>query len=68
MPKLPRLSAKEAVVFIESKGFVFSRQSGSHAQYYRDGIRITLPIHGNVILHPKIVKQIYVAIEGLGKN
>lgn len=68
MPKLPRLNAKDAVELIESKGFVFGRQSGSpgsHAQYYRDGIRITLPIHGSTILHPKIVKQIYIAIEGL---
>lgn len=65
MPKLPRLSAKDAAYLIESKGFVFSRQSGSHAQYYYEGIRITLPIHGSTILHPKIVKQIFVAIEGL---
>lgn len=65
MPKLPRLSAKDAVELIESKGFVFARQSGSHSQYYRDGIRITLPIHGSTILHPKIVKQICLATEGL---
>lgn len=67
MPKTPRLSAKEAVDLIESEGFVFSRQAGSHAQYYRDGIRITLPMHSNAILHPKIIKQIYVAIESLRK-
>jgi predicted RNA binding protein YcfA (HicA-like mRNA interferase family) len=65
MPKLPRLSVKEAITLIESKGFVFGRQSGSHAQYYREGTRITLPIHANAILHPKIVKQIYLAIESL---
>ncbi|MFZ2303468.1 MAG: type II toxin-antitoxin system HicA family toxin [Minisyncoccia bacterium] len=68
MPKSPRLSAKEAVDLIEGKGFVFGRQAGSHAQYYREGIRITLPIHGSAILHPKIVKQIYLAIESFGKN
>ncbi|MDO8603983.1 MAG: type II toxin-antitoxin system HicA family toxin [bacterium] len=67
MPKLPRLSAKEAVELIESKGFIFGRQSGSHAQYYCNGVRITLPIHGSTILHPKIVKQIYTAIESLKK-
>lgn len=67
MSRLPRLSAKEAVELIESKGFVFGRQSGSHAQYYCNGVRITLPIHNNTILHPKIVKQIYVAIESAGK-
>lgn len=67
MPKLPRLTAREAVELVESKGFVFGRQSGSHAQYYCEGLRITLPIHGSVILHPKIVKQIYLAIESSKK-
>ncbi|MBI5400713.1 MAG: type II toxin-antitoxin system HicA family toxin [Candidatus Yonathbacteria bacterium] len=67
MPKLPRLNAKEAVELIESKGFMFGRQAGSHAQYYCEGLRITLPIHGSTILHPKIVKQIYLAIKSLGK-
>ncbi|MBI5077996.1 MAG: type II toxin-antitoxin system HicA family toxin [Candidatus Yonathbacteria bacterium] len=67
MSKSPRLSVKEAIDLIESEGFVFIRQSGSHAQYYREGVRITLPIHSNTILHPKIVKQIYVAIESLRK-
>lgn len=67
MPKLPRLSVKEAVELIEDKGFVFGRQSGSHAQYYCKDVRITLPIHNNAILHPKIVKQIYVAIESARK-
>ena len=67
MPKSPRLSVREAIDLIEREGFVFNRQVGSHAQYYREGIRITLPIHGNTILHPKIIKQIYVAIESLKK-
>lgn len=67
MPKTPRISAKEAVTLIESKGFVFGRQGGSHAQYYRDGVRITVPIHGSTILHPKIIKQIYLAIESFKK-
>lgn len=67
MPKLPRISAREAVELVESNGFVFGRQSGSHAQYYRDGVRVTLPIHSSVILHPKIVKQVYLAIESFKK-
>ena len=62
MPKLPRLTNKEAVDLLVKAGFVFSRQTGSHAQYYKDGIRVTVPIHNNKELHPKIVKQIYSAI------
>lgn len=67
MSKSPRLSVKEAISLIEREGFVFGRQVGSHAQYYRSGIRVTLPIHSNAILHPKIVKQVYTAINSLKK-
>lgn len=68
MPKSARLNVREAVQLIESKGFVLIRQSGSHAQYFYNNIRITLPTHNNTILHPKIVKQIYSAIELSEKN
>lgn len=64
MPKLPSLSVKEALSLIETNGFIFSRQSGSHAQYYKDGVRITIPIHNNRNLHPKIIKQI---LKGIGQ-
>ncbi len=63
MPKQPRLSAKDAIKLVEENGFVFSRQTGSHAQYYKNGLRITIPIHGDNILHPKIVKNIFETIE-----
>ena len=62
MPRPPRFTAKEAILLLEENGFVFSRQSGSHAQYYKNGIRVTVPIHTDKILHPKIVKQILSAI------
>jgi len=58
MPKQERLTAKDAVKLLVKAGFIFSRQSGSHAQYFRNGERITVPIHGDRILHPKITKQI----------
>ncbi len=62
MPKLPSLNTKDAIRLIEENGFIFSRQSGSHTQYYRDGVRVTIPVHDNKSLHPKIVKQILIAI------
>lgn len=62
MPILPRLNVKDAVKLLEENDFVLSRQKGSHAQYYKNGIRVTVPIHNNDYLHPKIVKQIYLAI------
>jgi predicted RNA binding protein YcfA (HicA-like mRNA interferase family) len=62
MPRQQRLTAKEAIALLEENNFVFSRQSGSHAQYYRDGERVTVPIHGDKILHPKIAKQVLLAV------
>ena len=58
MPRQERLTAKEAIKLLEQAGFVFSRQTGSHAQYFKNGERVTVPIHGDKILHPKIAKQV----------
>jgi predicted RNA binding protein YcfA (HicA-like mRNA interferase family) len=62
MPRQVRLSAKDAIKLLEENSFIFSRQTGSHAQYYKDGLRVTIPIHGDKILHPKIVKQVLLAV------
>lgn len=59
MSELPKLTAKEIIAMIEKAGFAFSRQSGSHKIYKNHkGIRITVPLHGNKVLHPKIIKSI----------
>jgi len=59
MPKLPRVTAKEIIAVIEKRGFSLVRQSGSHKIYKNiAGKRVTVPFHGNVILHPKVVKSI----------
>ena len=58
--KYPRLTAKEAIALIEGHGFKFARQSGSHKLYKNnDGKRINIPFHGDKILHPKYVKEIF---------
>ena len=46
-PKLPATSAKELVRVAEKVGFVFRRQSGSHAIYVRasDKGRVVIPMH-----------------------
>jgi predicted RNA binding protein YcfA (HicA-like mRNA interferase family) len=46
-PKLPATSAKELVRVAERLGFVFRRQSGSHAIYVRasDQARVVIPMH-----------------------
>ena len=58
-PRLPRVTAREIVSVLQRCGFVFSRQSGSHAIYKNaTGKRITVPIHAGKILHPKTLKSI----------
>ncbi|MGC1483480.1 MAG: type II toxin-antitoxin system HicA family toxin [Candidatus Acidiferrum sp.] len=46
-PKLPATSAKDLVRVAERLGFVFRRQSGSHAVYVRasDQARVVIPMH-----------------------
>lgn len=60
MPKLPRLTAKEIIALLSERGFVESRQTGSHKVFYhQDGRRTVVPFHGDKILHPKLVKSIF---------
>ena len=46
-PKLPIVTAREVVRTALKAGFVFDRQKGSHAVYYRerDRARIVVPMH-----------------------
>ena len=48
MSKPPSIRAREVVRVAESVGFVFDRQRGSHAVYYRaaDKRRVVIPMHG----------------------
>lgn len=46
-PKLPTATAKDLVRVAEKLGFVFRRQSGSHAIFVRaaDQARVVIPMH-----------------------
>jgi predicted RNA binding protein YcfA (HicA-like mRNA interferase family) len=45
--KLPAVTSKQMIKILEKKGFLFSRQNGSHAIYKnKDNVRVTVPIHG----------------------
>lgn len=63
MPKLPRLTAKEAEKLLLDSGFIQIRSKGSHRIYRKDNIRVVIPFHSGKILHPKIVKQVIDAID-----
>ncbi|MBI3029499.1 MAG: type II toxin-antitoxin system HicA family toxin [Candidatus Rokubacteria bacterium] len=58
-PKLPRVTAAEAIHALERAGFTLSRQSGSHKIYKNTaGCRVTVPYHAGTILHPKVLRSI----------
>lgn len=58
-PKLPRLTSREVVALVESHGFVFDHQRGSHAVYRRaDGRRVTIPMHSGRTIGIGLLRQI----------
>lgn len=54
-PRLPAVTAKEVVRVAKKMGFVFDRQKGSHAVYYRqrDKARLVVPMHRGKTIKPK---------------
>jgi len=63
LPKQPILTAKEAEKLLFNAGFELFRSEGSHRIYIKDKTRVVIPFHGSKSLHPKIVRQIFLAIE-----
>jgi len=62
LPKLPRLTAKEAEKLLLKAGFLLLRSQGSHRIFFKGNIRVVVPFHSGKILHPKIVQQVFQAI------
>lgn len=64
-PKLPVVQAKDLVRVAKKLGFLFDRQTGSHAVYYRDQdrARVVIPMHAGRDIPPKTLWEI---IENLG--
>lgn len=57
--RLPRITAQKIIKVLERSGFSLARQSGSHKIYKNShGKRVTVPFHGEKILHPKVLKSI----------
>ena len=60
MPPLPVIDAKTFIKFLESLGFYFVRQKGSHARYkHDDGRAVTVPIHGKEALENRVSYSIF---------
>ena len=58
-PRLPHLTPREIVRLVETRGFVFDRQKGSHAVYrHPDGRRVTIPMHASRTVGVGLLLQI----------
>jgi predicted RNA binding protein YcfA (HicA-like mRNA interferase family) len=59
-PKLPVATAKDVARVAQKLGFVFRRQSGSHAIYVRatDQARVVIPMHSGKELKRKTLRGI----------
>ena len=66
MPKLPRWTASDAERALLLAGFEHLRSKGSHRIYGKGLLRVIVPFHSGLILHPKIVKQVLETIETAG--
>jgi predicted RNA binding protein YcfA (HicA-like mRNA interferase family) len=62
LPRLPRLTAKEAEELLLKAGFVLMRSKGSHRIFFKGSTRVVVPVHSGKILHPKTVQQVLQAI------
>lgn len=47
MPKLPRVTGREMVAFLERDGFQVLRVRGSHHFLSKEELRTSVPVHGN---------------------
>jgi predicted RNA binding protein YcfA (HicA-like mRNA interferase family) len=63
MPKSPRWTAADAESALIRAGFSVLRAEGSHRIYGKGGLRVVVPFHAGMILHPRIIKQVIEAIE-----
>jgi predicted RNA binding protein YcfA (HicA-like mRNA interferase family) len=57
------ITAKEAESLLLKAGYILVRSKGSHRIYMRQTTRVVIPFHAGKILHPKIAKQVLIAIE-----
>lgn len=72
-PHLPAITGNELARVAVRLGFLFDRQSGSHAVYVRqmDRARVVIPLHHGKILKPKtllgILQDLGITVEELRK-
>ena len=55
---MPPLTGKDMSKLLKKHGWIKERQKGSHQQFYKNGVRITVPIHANRDLDKGLENQI----------
>lgn len=68
MPKAPRLTAPHAESMLLRAGFVLLRSKGSRRINQARSIKVVVPFHAGVTLHPEIVKEFRDTIAVLPKT
>ncbi|MSV36336.1 MAG: addiction module toxin, HicA family [Bryobacterales bacterium] len=63
MPKLPRPTGAEMVLFLESQGFRVVRIRGSHYVLSKGELRTTVPVHGAQALRTGTLRGILRDVE-----
>lgn len=56
MPKLPALKPRQAMAALEKAGFRRVRQRGSHAQFKRGNLLVTVPVHPGDV-NPSVLRS-----------
>jgi len=57
MPKLPVLKPRQVIAALEKAGFRQVRQKGSHVQFKRGNLLVTVPNHPGDV-NPSVLKSI----------
>ena len=57
MPKLPVLKPRQIIAALEKAGFRQARQKGSHIQFKRGNLLVTVPNHPGDI-NPQVMRSI----------
>ncbi|MBI3619011.1 type II toxin-antitoxin system HicA family toxin [Candidatus Peregrinibacteria bacterium] len=58
MGKLPRVSGKDMIRFLERQGFVLRRVRGSHHILVKGSLHVPVPVHGNEDLRTGTLRSI----------
>lgn len=66
MPKIPVLKPKQVINVLERIGFIKERSKGSHIQFFKGSIRVTVSMHNKDVRRGtllNIIRQANLTIE-----